>query len=156
MTVLMTDPARSALMRRVRRSRTAPEDRVEGVLRSLGIGYRRNVRGLPGTPDFANRSRRWAIFVMGCYWHHHTCCAHATVPKQNRSFWTAKFVDNRRRDARKVRAMRALGMKVVLVWECETKKSVGRLRQRLSDVLEARGVGSREAVDHRRVVVDVT
>jgi DNA mismatch endonuclease (patch repair protein) len=133
----VTDPARSALMRRVRQARTAPEDRVAVLLRSLKIGYRRNVRGLPGTPDFANRSRRWAIFVMGCYWHHHTNCPHATVPKQNRTFWEAKFQANRRRDARKIQALRAKGIRVVLVWECDTKKSMVGLTERLSDVLKA-------------------
>jgi DNA mismatch endonuclease (patch repair protein) len=133
----VTDPARSALMRRVRRARTAPEDRVAVILRRLNVGYRRNVRGLPGTPDFANRSRGWAIFVMGCYWHHHTNCRHATVPQRNRAFWEGKFRANRRRDARKIRALRALGIRVVLVWECETKSSLEELQARLSDVLKA-------------------
>lgn len=116
--VLPTDPVRSALMKRVRQKRTTAEERVAAVLRELGVHYRRNVRSLPGSPDFANKKRGWAIFVMGCFWHHHTGCPRATVPKRNREFWERKFRDNRNRDAAKVRALRARGFRVILVWEC--------------------------------------
>ncbi len=116
----MEDPERrSALMQRVRQRKTAPEERVARILRDLGIAYRRNVRTLPGSPDFANRSRGWALFVNGCYWHHHTGCRRATTPKSNRDFWERKFADNRRRDARKIRELRAAGLRVLIVWECE-------------------------------------
>ena len=124
-------------MRRIGRARTAPEEKVAALLRAMKVGYRRNVRGLPGTPDFANRSRRWAIFVMGCYWHHHTNCAHATVPRRNREFWQTKFVANRKRDAAKIKALRARGMKVVVIWECQTRNAVDSLTKRLSHLLKA-------------------
>lgn len=88
------------------------------ALRAIGIHYRRNVRGLPGSPDFANKRRRWAIFVMGCFWHQHRGCKRATVPKRNHAFWVAKFAQNRRRDAAKIRRLRALGFRVYLLWEC--------------------------------------
>jgi DNA mismatch endonuclease (patch repair protein) len=114
-----TDPDRRALMQRIGRRRTAPEELVAGMLRVLGISFRRNVRGLPGSPDFANRRRGFAIFVNGCYWHHHRGCSLATIPKRNREFWLAKFRDNRRRDARKIRALRTMGLKVAVIWQCE-------------------------------------
>ena len=121
-------PERSALLARVRQTKTAPEEVVARLLRDLGLAYRRNVRALPGSPDFANRSRGWAIFVNGCFWHHHTGCRRATVPKNNRAFWTAKFAANRRRDAAAIRALRALGLRVLVVWECEVEACAGRLR----------------------------
>ncbi|MDX7952875.1 very short patch repair endonuclease [Lichenihabitans sp. Uapishka_5] len=115
---LPTDPARSALMRRIRRKGTAPELLVAGALRSLGLFYRKNVSGLPGTPDFVNRRQGWTIFVQGCYWHHHRC-KRGTVPTRNQGFWIKKFASNRRRDARNVRELRRKGLRVLLVWECE-------------------------------------
>ena len=124
------DPRRSALMARVRQKGTSPEKIVGTVLKSLGRSYRLNVRGLPGSPDFANRSRRWAVFVNGCYWHHHTNCRRATVPKTNEEFWRDKFGANRARDARSVKALRRAGFRVVIVWECETAKP-DELRDRL-------------------------
>jgi DNA mismatch endonuclease, patch repair protein len=130
---LPTDPVRSALMKRVRRSGTSAELIVAKVCRALGIAYRRNVRSLPGSPDLANKSRRWAIFVNGCYWHHHTDCARATIPKRNHEFWVEKFRANRRRDAIKIRQLRADGFKVALIWECEVDDEP-RLRIRLTQI----------------------
>ncbi|GGK44763.1 very short patch repair endonuclease [Salinarimonas ramus] len=131
-----TDEQRRALMQRVRQRKTAPEEAVAALLRSLGITYRRNVRSLPGSPDFANKSRGWAIFVNGCFWHHHTACGRATLPKNNADFWRAKFAANRSRDARKISELRRTGMRVVVVWECELEDSE-RLKRRLSDLREA-------------------
>lgn len=136
------DPIRSALMKRVRQSRTAPEDKVAALLRAEGIAYRRNVAGLPGRPDFANRRRRWAIFVNGCFWHNHTNCAKATVPKANRAFWEAKLAANRRRDAAKIRALRAAGFRVLVVWECALADPAD-LSERLSKLREAGRVEAR-------------
>ena len=109
-------------MRAVRRAGTQPEALVAVALSTVGIRFRRNVKTLPGSPDFANRSMRLAIFVHGCYWHSHRGCARATVPKRNRRFWIAKFAANQARDVRKVRALRKLGFRVLTIWECETRR----------------------------------
>lgn len=106
-------------MSRVRQKHTAAEDAIARALRRSGFAYRRNVSSLPGSPDFANKTHRWAIFVNGCYWHNHTACRRATIPKTNRDFWLEKFYQNRRRDVRKIKAIRALGYRVLLIWECE-------------------------------------
>src|SRR6478735_3115864 len=121
---LVTDPGRRALMQRVRRSGTPAEENVAACCRKLGLAYRRNPRSLPGSPDLANKSCRWAIFVNGCFWHHHTGCVKGTMPKRNRNFWREKFAANRLRDAAKVRALRAAGYRVVIVWECEKTAAV--------------------------------
>ncbi|MDX2290076.1 MAG: very short patch repair endonuclease [Hyphomicrobiaceae bacterium] len=134
---LPTDPVRSALMKRVRQSGTPAELVVAKVCHSLGLSYRRNVCSLPGSPDLANKKGRWAIFVNGCYWHHHTGCMRATVPTRNKAFWTEKFRANRRRDAAKIRQLRAAGYRVVLVWECEVADEA-RLRSRLAQICAKR------------------
>lgn len=103
-----------------RRTDTGPERIVRQVLAAMGHRFRLANRDLPGSPDIANRSRKWAVFVHGCFWHQHPGCPRATVPKRNRAWWTEKFRDNRRRDARKVGALEALGYCVLTVWECET------------------------------------
>lgn len=135
---------RSRLLARVRQKDTAAERVVGAALRRLDLSYRKNVCGLPGSPDFANRKRSWAVFVQGCFWHHHTGCRRATVPKSNRAFWAAKFARNRIRDAAAIRALRAQGFKVVLVWECE----LAGAEARLSEILEPRRVDVPEPIDH--------
>ncbi|MGJ5091755.1 very short patch repair endonuclease [Bradyrhizobium oligotrophicum] len=126
-------PESSARMARIRQKGTKIETDVAIILRELGHRYRKNVKQLPGSPDFANRARRWAIFVNGCFWHHHENCKKATIPKSNREFWVAKFRDNRRRDARSVASLRKAGFRVIVLWECQRS----RIRVRLRKVLEA-------------------
>jgi DNA mismatch endonuclease (patch repair protein) len=129
------DPRRRALMSRVRQRGTDAELAVATALRQLGVTYRLNVISLPGSPDFANRTGKWAIFVHGCFWHQHTGCKRATVPKTNTDFWHDKFLTNRGRDARAIRELRRLGYSVVVVWECEVA-NVDRLSQRLQRVAD--------------------
>lgn len=129
-------PETSARMARIRQKGTKIESIVAAALRDLGLHYRKNVRKLPGSPDFANRSRRWAVFVHGCFWHHHAGCHRATIPKSNRGFWIAKFRDNRRRDARCIGRLRREGYRVIVIWECQQH----RIRDKLAKILETRGV----------------
>lgn len=132
------DPVTSARMSRIRQKGTKIETIVASELRDLGAHYRKNVRTLPGSPDFANRSKRWAVFVNGCFWHHHKGCLRATVPKSNRKFWIAKFLDNRRRDVRCAARLRREGYLVIIIWECQKD----RIRTKLAKILEPRCVDS--------------
>ena len=131
---LTVDPATSARLARIRQKDTAAEQAVRRVLHALGLRYRIRNRDLPGAPDAANRARRWAVFVHGCFWHSHTGCYRATVPKRNRVFWIAKFADNRARDQRVVRELRSCGYRAIVVWECHVKRPE-RLRRRLARLL---------------------
>ena len=107
-------------MRRVRQRATEPELAVRSVLRQLGVAYRLNCANLPGRPDFANRSRGWAIFVHGCFWHGHRRCRRRSrlVPRTNQDWWIDKIAANRARDVRKAEQLRRLGLRVLTVWEC--------------------------------------
>lgn len=124
-----TDTARIILMRRVRQKGTSAEVKLGELLRALNLRYRKNVRSLPGSPDFANKTRRWAIFVNGCFWHHHKGCSRATIPTRNHAFWLDKFETNQLRDEAKVLRLRQQRFRVLTVWECELGDS--RLLRRL-------------------------
>lgn len=130
-----TSPESSARMKLVGRAGTAPELAVRQLLRELGVRYRTCVRSLAGSPDLVNRRRGWAIFVHGCFWHGHTNCRLYTRPKTNVAFWTEKIRANRARDRRKARMLRDLGLRVITVWQCETK-SPEQLKTRLARELE--------------------
>ena len=109
-------------MRRQRQQDTGPELIVRRIVHGLGHRFRLGNRDLPGSPDLANRAKRWAIFVHGCYWHAHQGCPRHTVPKRNREFWVQKFEDNRNRDLRVAEELRGCGFRVIVVWECETRQ----------------------------------
>ncbi|MCH8979258.1 MAG: DNA mismatch endonuclease Vsr [Armatimonadetes bacterium] len=122
-------------MKSQKRRNTKPELAVRRIVSALGCGYRVQNRDLPGSPDLANRKRGWAIFVHGCYWHHHRGCQRATVPRANRDWWLQKFAANRERDSRKQTELGELGLKVIVVWECEildARALTERLEQELS------------------------
>ena len=122
---IVTPQTRSRMMRAVRQKHTKPELEVRRLLRSLGLSYRISNSSLPGSPDIANRKRRWAVFVNGCYWHAHRSCRRTSgrLPESNQKWWLGKFSDNRRRDARKVRELRNKGFRVMIVWECQLTNS---------------------------------
>jgi DNA mismatch endonuclease Vsr len=101
---VITDPATSARLGRIRQRGTSAEKTVSVLLRRGGLRWGRSKRRLPGSPDFANLSAGWCVFVHGCFWHAHRGCVRATLPKRNRAFWREKFEANRRRDARVARA----------------------------------------------------
>ena len=129
--LLQVDDATSLRMAGIRQKSTRPELLVGKVLRALGLRYRLTNRDLPGSPDFANRRARWALFVHGCFWHRHGCGA-STTPTHNREFWEAKFARNLARDAGAIEELRASGYRVIVVWECETKRGEAEILARLS------------------------
>lgn len=108
-------------MKAVRTKNTHPEVVVRKILHSIGLRFRLNRKDLPGSPDVVLPKHETIIFIHGCYWHRHPGCRYATTPKTNQAFWLPKFQRNVERDARKEDALRALGWRVLIVWECETR-----------------------------------
>ncbi|MDG9924479.1 MULTISPECIES: DNA mismatch endonuclease Vsr [unclassified Pseudomonas] len=114
--------SRGDLMRAVRRADTKPELRVRRVLHALGLRFRLHRKSLPGSPDVVLPKHRTVIFVHGCFWHRHPGCRYASTPKTRQEFWLPKFEANIQRDARKEAQLRELGWRVLVVWECETRR----------------------------------
>jgi DNA mismatch endonuclease (patch repair protein) len=121
-------PSISSRMARQRTRRTKPEVLLTRELRLLGIRYRTNAVGLPGTPDLVLTDHRVAIFVHGCFWH--GCPAHFTLPRHNRAWWKEKIEGNRRRDRRKVSQLRRLGWSVITAWEHDDPGRIAKRVQR--------------------------
>ena len=115
---------RSRIMRAVRQRNTAPEMKLRRALHAAGGRYRLHVRALPGSPDLVFPRRRLAVFVHGCFWHAHDCRA-GRPPATRTDYWLPKLEENRRRDVRKIDALRALGWRVEVVWECELRTHEG-------------------------------
>ena len=71
------------------------------------------------SPDLAWIGRKLAVFVHGCFWHSHNCVEGVRKPKSNRNYWIPKIERNRQRDSENITALKAVGWKVLVVWECE-------------------------------------
>jgi len=113
---------RSWVMSRIRYKNTRPEMVVRSFLYREGFRFRVHVSTLPGKPDIVLPRYRTAIFVHGCFWHHHCKCKNANFPKTRSEFWRSKILGNKRRDAKAVRELHSLGWDVITVWECETER----------------------------------
>jgi|SRR6266700_1457444 len=125
---------RSAIMSRVRSANTSPEIRVRKILHRLGFRFRLHRRDLPGTPDIVLPAYHSVILVHGCFWHRHDGCRDASTPNSRIRFWKKKFAENVTRDTKQETALRALGWKVLIVWECELRNE-GVLAEKLTKVL---------------------
>lgn len=116
----------------VQQAGTGAELAVRAIVSRMGLRFRVQNSDLPGSPDLANRSRQWALFVHGCFWHAHAGCRKATVPKRNRLYWIEKFATNKARDRRVARGLRKLGYAVLRVWQCQlSPERIGRLEKQL-------------------------
>lgn len=111
---------RSRIMTRVKSKNTGPEMRVRKLLHGLGYRYRIHGKDLPGSPDIVFPGKKKMIFVHGCFWHGHDC-RWGKLPKSNIEYWMSKIRDNRCRDSKNEDALRLLGWKCLVVWQCELK-----------------------------------
>lgn len=116
-------------MARVRTKHTLPELTLRSLIHRLGYRFRLHRSDLPGKPDLVFPSRKKVIFVHGCFWHGHHC-RRGKTPTSHVAFWTRKIETNRNRDVRTLDALRMLGWKTMVVWECELKN-----RERLTKAI---------------------
>jgi len=120
MPFLDVSPVVRRRMARIRKVNTKPEIIVRRILHRRGHRYRLHRRDLPGTPDVVFLSLRKVVLVHGCFWHQHDC-ALGKEPSRRREYWIPKLRRNQQRDARNEAALRKLGFKVLVIWECQTR-----------------------------------
>ena len=125
---------RSRIMRAVKGRDTAPEMLVRHLAYGMGYRYRLYRTDLPGKPDLTFPGRRKVVFVHGCFWHGHDCARGARRPKRNAEYWANKIARNRIRDKASLMALRTLGWKALVIWECELLE-LARVKRRLSRFL---------------------
>ena len=127
---------RSYNMSRIKSMNTKPEDMVRKFLFSKGFRYRKNLRKLPGCPDIVLPKYKTVVFINGCFWHVHEGCKYFVWPSSNVEFWQEKLGRNKQRDKDNLAKLTSMGWKVVVIWECELKKTVqeGRLEKLLYEI----------------------
>ena len=117
---LVTTPLVSSRMSRQATRDTAPELALRRELHRRGYRFRKEWT-VPGMPrrrmDIAFTRKRVAVFVDGCFWH--ACPIHATAPRANGAWWSAKLQKNVARDRATDDHLTDLGWLVVRVWEHE-------------------------------------
>jgi DNA mismatch endonuclease (patch repair protein) len=134
---------RSMVMSRVHGTGTKPELYIRRGLFSHGYRFRVNSAGLPGRPDIKLTKYSAVIFIHGCFWHGHNCGLFRPS-SSNVGYWGPKLKRNRERDLEDLDALRNLGWRVCVVWECAIKlaaagKDKGVLMDGIAAWLEGSG-----------------
>jgi DNA mismatch endonuclease (patch repair protein) len=127
---------RSWTMSRVKSKNTVPEIVVRRAAHELGLRFRLHRGDLPGKPDLVFPRWRVAIFVNGCFWHSHEGCNRARLPRSNSAYWKGKLLRNVERDHESFQSLRRAGWRVIVIWECESKRPA-QLKAKLRRVVHA-------------------
>lgn len=119
----LTPEHRSWNMGRIKSGDTKPELTVRSILHRMGYRFRLHRKDLPGKPDIVLPKYKTVIFVHGCFWHRHEGCKYAYTPKSRTDFWQKKFQSNVARDQKALSTLAEMGWRVLIIWECEVKKT---------------------------------
>lgn len=109
-------------MSHIRSTNTKPEEVVRKYLFSKGFRYRKNDKRYPGKPDIVLPKYRTLVYVNGCFWHQHSGCKYAAIPKSNQEYWLPKLARNIERDEKVHQEALEAGWSVIVVWECSIKR----------------------------------
>lgn len=150
MTDIVDPMRRSEMMARIRSRGTGPELAVRRIAHRMGLRFRLHRKDLPGRPDLVFPKHRLTVFVHGCFWHRHEGCQYASTPKSRTAFWAEKFAANVERDARQEAALRTLGWRVLVIWQCETKDEAA-VERNLAEL-----IGCDRATSERRSTLSAT
>lgn len=122
---------RSRTMRAIKSCNTKPEILLRSLLHRAGYRFRLHCKHLPAKPDIVFPGRRAVIFVHGCFWHQHSMCRAGHVPASRQEYWVPKLERNKQRDKASMRAIRKLGWRAAVVWECQLSKNPEQVMKRL-------------------------
>lgn len=121
MTDIVDSQTRSRMMAGIKNSNTKPEMLIRKALHGMGFRYRLHDKKLPGKPDLVLPRYNAVIQIHGCFWHAHNCPLFK-LPKTRTEFWQEKITGNQIRDRKNIEKLMVQGWRVLIWWECNTRK----------------------------------
>jgi DNA mismatch endonuclease (patch repair protein) len=128
---VLTPEQRHKCMSHIRSTETKPEIFFRKALWKWGIRYRKNVRGLFGTPDIAIKKYKIVIFIDGDFWHgndwkkKHFPSQEALLLSYS-DYWQKKIRRNIARDAEVKKHYKKIGWTILRFWTSETEKNLNK------------------------------
>ena len=126
---------RSEMMSRVKGRDTSIEMKLRRALWKEGIRYRKNCKGILGTPDICLKGLKIAIFCDSEFWHGKLYMEGKSIPKNNREFWERKLERNIERDKEVNEGLENEGWTVLRFWDKEIEKDLDRCVDRVRDAI---------------------
>jgi len=124
-------------MSKIKALNTKPEVKVAKTIWHHGYRYRKNVKNLPGKPDFVFRKYNLIIFIDGDFWHGYNWTEKKRKIKSNRDYWIPKIERNIQRDKEINLLLESKGFRVLRFWEHEVNKNFDNCIQKIISELEA-------------------
>lgn len=121
MTDVVDSKTRSRMMSNIRDRNTKPEIKIRQALHAKGFRYRLHDKKLPGKPDLVLPKYGAVIQINGCFWHGHSCPLFKW-PSTRIEFWQNKIGGNIKRDQLNTEKLLEQGWRVLIWWECNTRK----------------------------------
>lgn len=113
---------RSWIMSRIRSVSKMEIAAAKLAAKRAGCRVVHHPKGIPGNPDYANKARRVAVFIHGCFFHFPCPKGCAKMPKSNIEFWKKKFTRNAYRHNQVIAELESQGWWVITIWEHEVRK----------------------------------
>ncbi len=134
MTDIFSPEKRSWVMSRIRGKNTKIDLKMKGLLSGLRCGYRMYPK-MYGSPDFAIKRKKIALFCDGDFWHGYRYYEKKKLVKK---FWRDKIEKNMQRDKKVSLKLRRDGWSVQRFWEHDIeknpKKCIRKIRRKLNEI----------------------
>lgn len=111
-------------MQAVRSSGSKIERALGSALWSRGYRYRKNDRTVFGTPDFAFKRLKIAVFVDSEFWHGKDWEVRKMDHQSNKEFWLGKIEKNIARDLLVNETLQKEGWTVLRFWGAQIERNV--------------------------------
>lgn len=132
----LTQKQRSYCMSLSKGKGTSPELFVKKIICSLKLRFSSHRKDLPSCPDIVFSKLKKVIFINGCFWHRHTCKKGLSMPATRKKFWQQKFTRTIERDKKNKSELKKLGWKILVIWECQTKKNPEKILTKIKTFLK--------------------
>ena len=126
---------RSRIMSRIKSKETKIELQFKNLLKGLRFRYQPKIKG---SPDFAFKKYKIAIFIDSCFWH--KCPKHFRQPSTNRRYWIPKIKRNVERAKETNVNLRKDGWRILRFWEHEIKKFPERCIKKVKENLKTKRI----------------
>lgn len=130
----LTTVQRSYCMSKVRNRDTDLERLVRSELHRRGFRFRKHAKDLPGRPDIVFATSKVAVFIDGDFWHGYRF---PQWREQMSPFWQEKIAKNRERDNKNFRRLRAMGWRVIRLWQHEVESGLNSCVARIIDTISS-------------------
>lgn len=135
MSDVMTLEQRSRAMSHIKGRDTSIEVSLRKALWQQGIRYRKNYKGLPGTPDIAITKYRIAIFCDSEFFHGYQWEVKKQKLGHNREYWIKKIERNMARDRENDFKLIAMDWVPIHFWGQEIQKRIEECVRAVEDLI---------------------